>query len=161
MNVKELIEILQGLPADMEVMVPTESNVDRVVSIYVARVAKTKRDWSNTPVGNFHVFNDYDLGLCREETTGDPFSAVIIDLNPQFTSEFFTLYQKIVKAVDERFDVRGSDLATLVLSCLDNNGTIQNSTRMRLEERIPVDVFDFIEQYARETAPPLDATDGG
>lgn len=116
MNVKELMEILQGLPADMEVMVPAESNVDRVVSVYVAKVAKTKRDWSNTPVGNFHVFDDYDLGLRREETTGDPFAAVIID---------------------------------------------QNGTRTRLEERIPVGVFDFIEQCARETAAPPDAAGGG
>lgn len=161
MNVKELMEILQGLPADMEVMVPAKSNVDRVVSVYVAKVAKTKRDWSNAPVGNFHVFNDYDLGLRPEETTGDPFAAVIIDLDPQFTSEYFARYQKIVKAVDERFDVRGSDLATLVLSCLDNNGAIQNGARTRLEERIPVGVFDFIEQCARETAAPPDAAGGG
>lgn len=144
MNVKELIEILRGMPPELEVMVPAESNADRVVSVYVAQVAKTRRNWSDSPVGNFRVFSDYDLGG-GEETTGDPFAAVIIDLAPQLTSEFFSRYNKIVKAVDQRFDVRNSDLATLVLSCLDNNGSIQSRTREELEGHIPEGVFDFIE----------------
>lgn len=82
MDVKELIYILQGLPPNMEVMVPAESDVDRVMSVYVAKVAKTKRNWSGTPYGNFRVLVEELEALGGgEQTTGDPFEVVIIDLS--------------------------------------------------------------------------------
>lgn len=78
MDVKELIDILQGLPPNMEVMVPAECDVDRVVSVYVAKVAKTKRNW---PAGNFRVLVEkLERMGGGEQTTGDPFEVVIIDL---------------------------------------------------------------------------------
>lgn len=79
MKVKELIEILQRMPAELEVMLPAEGNIDHVQAVYIAQVAKTRRDWSGTPVGNFKMLGDDDEG---EETT-EPFQAVVIDLDPQ------------------------------------------------------------------------------
>lgn len=73
---------------------------------------------------------------------------------PQPSQEDMVRFDKIVKAVDERFDVRGSILAALVHSCLDNNGTIKDSTRMKFEVCVTEGVYDFIEQCARETVGP-------
>jgi len=79
MNVKELIEILQKMPDDMEIMMPLEGNVDRVKAAYIATVAKTRHDWpSMTPIGNFVVLDDDEISTSAE-TTGDPFQVVMID----------------------------------------------------------------------------------
>jgi hypothetical protein len=80
MNVKELIELLQKLPAYMEIMMPLESNVDRPKAVYIAKVAKTRRDWTMAPVGNFVVLDNDEISR-REDTTGDPFQVVILDVD--------------------------------------------------------------------------------
>lgn len=49
MLVKELIEILQQMPPDMPVMLPAEAGVDQPQSVYIAKVTKTRRNWSGTP----------------------------------------------------------------------------------------------------------------
>lgn len=80
MNVKDLIERLQCLPPDLEVMVPTKCNVDRVMSVYVTRVAKTDR--------NYEIYGECQALLDELNTlgggkkmTGAPFEAAIIDLS--------------------------------------------------------------------------------
>lgn len=80
MNVKELIDILQKLPADMEIMMPLESNVDRPKAVYIATVAKTRRDWTMAPVGNF-VILDIDEVSKREDIAGDPYQVVMMDVD--------------------------------------------------------------------------------
>lgn len=79
MNVKELIEILRKMPDDMEIMMPLEGNVDRPKAVYIATVAKTRRDWTMAPVGNFVVLDNDEVSK-REDTTGDPFQVVIMDV---------------------------------------------------------------------------------
>ncbi|MBZ0090884.1 MAG: Fic family protein [Sulfuricellaceae bacterium] len=74
---------------------------------------------------------------------------------------FLARYDKIVKAVEERFDVRGSDLATLVLCCLDNNDTLSIRRREQFDGRTPEGIFNFIEQCARETRPQQENTVAG
>lgn len=71
MNVKELIEILRKMPDDMEIMMPLEGNSDRVKAAYIATVAKTRRDWTMAPVGNYVVL-DIDGVSKREDIAGDP-----------------------------------------------------------------------------------------
>lgn len=78
MNVKELIEILRMMPDDMEIVLPLESNADRVKAAYIATVAQTRHDWSMTPIGNFVVLDDDEFST-PTETTGDPFQVVMID----------------------------------------------------------------------------------
>lgn len=80
MNVKKLIEILQRLPGDLEIMMPMEGNVDRAKAIYVAKVAKTRRDWAGTPVGNFLTLGNDELTK-EEETIGEPFQVVMLDFS--------------------------------------------------------------------------------
>lgn len=83
MLVKELIEILQQMPPDMPVMLPAEAGVDQPQSVYIAKVTKTRRNWSGTPVGNFRVLNEH----MSEEIDGDAFDAAIIDLNEVYEND--------------------------------------------------------------------------
>lgn len=79
MNVQELIEILRKMPSDIEIMMPLESNVDRPKAVYIATVAKTRRDWTMAPVGNYVVLDIDELSK-REDIAGDPFQVVIMDV---------------------------------------------------------------------------------
>lgn len=62
---------------------------------------------------------------------------------------FLENYDKIVKAVDERYDVRGSDLANLVMMCLSQNGTVSKHRRKQYKYSVQEEVFDYIEQVTR------------
>lgn len=65
-------------------------------------------------------------------------------------TQFLARYDEIGKTVNERFDLRGSDLATLVRCCLDMDGTLSKGRRKQFIDRVPEPVFDFIEQVARQ-----------
>ncbi|MHB1491445.1 MAG: cyclic-phosphate processing receiver domain-containing protein [Cellulomonas sp.] len=62
---------------------------------------------------------------------------------------FVACFEYIVKAVDCRFDVRNSILATLVTDCLDHNNTLSNPIREKYRKCVQDGVFDFIESCAR------------
>lgn len=79
MNAKELIEILQKMPPDMEIMLPMEANVDRAKAAYIATVAKSRREWTMAPIGNFVVLGNDEVSK-PGDTTGDPFQVVIMDV---------------------------------------------------------------------------------
>lgn len=72
--------------------------------------------------------------------------ALEVDLRSE--TQFIARYDRIVKAIDERFDVRGSDLATLAVSALDNGGKVSMRRRKQFEGRVPASVFDAIEELA-------------
>jgi HAD superfamily hydrolase (TIGR01509 family) len=74
MTVAGLIATLQGLPQDLPVMLAAEGGIDHARSVRVADVARHPRDWAGTPVGQYRELPD-------DDTTGNPFGAVIIDLN--------------------------------------------------------------------------------
>ncbi|MCQ9730197.1 HAD family hydrolase [Pseudomonas aeruginosa] len=74
MTVAGLIATLQGLPQDLPVMLAAESGIDHARSVRVAEVARHPRDWAGTPVGQYRELPD-------DDTTGNPFGAVIIDLD--------------------------------------------------------------------------------
>ena len=106
--------------------------------------------------GDSAIYRYWDATKCVEFGYRMAEQALEVELRQE--TEFLARYDKIVRAVDEKFDVRGSDLSSVVLSCLDNNGTISNRRRKQFEGRIPESVFDFIEQRARETQPQHNAT---
>jgi hypothetical protein len=59
--------------------------------------------------------------------------------------------------VNEKFELRGSDLSTLVVCCLDNDGKLSKNRRRQFLGRVPESVFDYIEDVAREIIPPASA----
>ena len=74
-NVADLIATLQTLPPDLPVMlIVSEGGIDYARAVRVADVARHHRDWSFMPIGQYRELPD-------ENTAGEPFRAVVIDLD--------------------------------------------------------------------------------
>lgn len=74
--------------------------------------------------------------------------ALEVDLREE--TAFLQAFDVVYKAVDERFDVRGSELSKLVMMCLSNRGVLSKNRRKQFQFIAGEDVFDFIEQTAQQ-----------
>jgi len=75
MNIADLIAKLQTLPPDLPVMLTvSEGGIDHACAVRVADVARHRRDCSFMPIGQYRELPD-------ENTVGEPFKAVVIDLD--------------------------------------------------------------------------------
>lgn len=74
-------------------------------------------------------------------------------------TEFLGRYDRVVKAVNDRFDVRGSDLSKLVMMCLDNGGVVSRHRRKQFQFSVPEQVLDCIEEEARKVLADRDEED--
>lgn len=75
-------------------------------------------------------------------------------------AEFLASYDIITRKVSERFDLRGSDLATLVLGAWDNGGKLSKRRRDQFRSRVPEAAFTYIEETtaaALQAAPVKDS----
>jgi hypothetical protein len=94
LTVRNLIEVLQGLPPDLPVMLPAESNVDYAIAAHVEMVVRDAHDWTGTPVGRFLLVDKLPASDPQSPTepsgwdayaprpAGEPFQAVVLDLDP-------------------------------------------------------------------------------
>jgi hypothetical protein len=71
-------------------------------------------------------------------------------------TEFLDRYDRVIKAVNQRFDVRGSDLSKLVMMCLDNDGKVSKHRRKPFQYSVPEEVFEFIELQVGEIQRRVD-----
>lgn len=94
------------------------------------------RYWSATPAVEF------GLRMAKEA----------LELVLKQEIEFIDRYDRIWKVVNERFDIRGSDLSQLVVMCLKNSNMISKRRRDKFAPRVPEEVFDLIESLAQEAA---------
>ena len=58
MKVSDLIAPLQRMPQELEVMLPCEAGLDYAMGVGIVQVAKTKRDASGTPIGNYRQMEE-------------------------------------------------------------------------------------------------------
>lgn len=72
-----------------------------------------------------------------------------LEIELQQETLFLQCFDRIVAAVDENYDVRGSDLANLVMMCLTNDGVMSKNRRKQYQYTVTEEVFDFIEQQAQ------------
>lgn len=72
-----------------------------------------------------------------------------LDIELREETLFLERFDYIFKAVDERFDVRGSDLTQLVMMCLSQNGVVSKNRRKQFQYRVPEPVFDYLESLAQ------------
>lgn len=77
--------------------------------------------------------------------------ALEVDLRQE--TDFLVRYDRVYRAADQRFDVRGDVLSELVRFCVLNNGTLSKRRRDQFQGRVPEALFDFLEQAAAEQAP--------
>ncbi|MET0505193.1 MAG: Fic family protein [Luteibacter sp.] len=73
-----------------------------------------------------------------------------LELNLRENTQFLLRYDRVSRAVERLYDVRGSDLATLVTAALTHNGLVSRRRRDQFSSRVPTVVFDFIEEQASQ-----------
>lgn len=98
--------------------------------------------------GDNAVYRFWDATPCVAFTLEMARVALEVELHKETT--FLACYDRVYRAVDERYDLRGSDLANLVMMCLSNDGIVSNNRRKQYQYRVTAEVFDFIEQMAQQ-----------
>lgn len=83
--------------------------------------------------------------------------ALEVELREETT--FLENYDEVLRTVNDAYDVRGSDLANLVMMCLMNDGVVSKNRRRQYQYSVQAEVFDYIEQVA--TALLRDRAQGG
>lgn len=63
-------------------------------------------------------------------------------------TRYLACFDSVYRAVDARFDIRGSDLARLVMMCLSNQGRLSKNRRKQFRYQVPEEALDAIEQEA-------------
>lgn len=81
---------------------------------------------------------------------GFKMAELALDVELRQETEFLLRYDAIVRRVNERVDLRGSDLSTLVISALDHGGTISKRRRDQFQYTVPAEAFGLIEDTVRE-----------
>lgn len=71
---------------------------------------------------------------------------------------FLALFDQVQRHIDARHDLRGSDLATLIVTIFQNGGSLSQNRRCRLSGRVPAHVLDAVEAAVRRAmqGEPLD-----
>ena len=65
-------------------------------------------------------------------------------------TRFLQAFDRVYRAIDQRFDVRGKDLSVLVIGALQNQGKVSNNRRRQFQDTVQPQVFDAIEEQIRE-----------
>lgn len=107
-------------------------------------------------VGHPAIYRYWDATMGVTFTLEMAKRALEVELREE--TQFLERYDILLKAVDSRYDVRGSDLSNLLMMCLSNNGVVSMNRRRQFQATVPAEVFDFIqstaqELLARETEP--------
>jgi hypothetical protein len=119
-------------------------------------------DFSFTFRGSEAMYRYWDATPCVEFGYRMAEEALEIELRQE--TEYLAAYDRITRAVNERYDVRGSDLSTLVRSCLENGNKVSTNRRKHYAARVLPQVFDLIESEAAKAAGTVadtDAADNG
>jgi hypothetical protein len=98
--------------------------------------------------GHPSIYQFWNATQCVEFGFKMAQQALEVDLRKE--TEFLSHYDQIVRAVNDAVDIRNSDLATLVVSCLQHNGTISKNRRKQYGVRVPETTFALIERITRE-----------
>jgi hypothetical protein len=96
------------------------------------------------------IYRYWDATPCVE--FGFQMAEQALDIELRQEIQFIARYDAIAAAINERFDLRGSDLSTLIVSCIDSNGVVSKRRRDQFAARVPEAVFEAIEEATRRTA---------
>lgn len=102
--------------------------------------------------GSPAVYRFWDATECVEFSFQMAAQALDKDLRQE--TEFLRHYDALYRAINDEFDVRNNDLATLVLTCLQHDGRVSKRRRKQFAERVPAAVFDALERHARAQLYP-------
>lgn len=72
-----------------------------------------------------------------------------LDVELRQETQYLAHFDAIRRVIDDRYDVRGSLLATLISIAMEGGGTISNNKRKRFAGDLPAEVLDAIETETR------------
>ncbi|MCY1528361.1 Fic/DOC family protein [compost metagenome] len=98
--------------------------------------------------GDPTIYRYWNATSCVAFTMEMALHALEVELHEE--TVFLACFDTIYKAVDERYDVRGSELTNLVMMCLSNNGVLSKHRRKQYQYTVQPEVFDFIEELAQQ-----------
>jgi hypothetical protein len=94
------------------------------------------------------IFRYWDATECVE--FGFKMADQALDVELRQETRFLCQFDAVKRAVDERYDVRGSILATLIADSLHENGALSKNKRKRYAALVQEETFDYIEKMSRE-----------
>ena len=94
------------------------------------------------------IYRFWDATPCVEFGYRMAEQAFDVDLRQE--TEFLARFDRIASALNDEFDVRSNDQHLLIISALQNGGRISNNRRKKLANRVPDEVFDFVEHLAKD-----------
>jgi Fic family protein len=69
-----------------------------------------------------------------------------LDTHMREEVEFLALFDRVKRHINDRHDLRGSDLATLIVTIFQQGGTLSRNRRKRYADRVQPHVLDAIEE---------------
>ncbi len=78
-----------------------------------------------------------------------------LDTHMRQEVDFLALFDQVKRHIDAHHDLRGSDLATLIVAIFQNGGSLSNNRRKRFADRVQAHVLDAIEQAVRQAMDGL------
>jgi hypothetical protein len=119
-------------------------------------------DFSFEFEGHPAVYRYWDATDCVTFLAAMAFEALRKDLRAEV--DFLSCYDKVVREVNDRFDIVGSTLAKLVVMTYQNGGVLSGDRRKQFAPLVEAAAMDFIEErmraFSRESAA-LSAEDAG
>lgn len=98
--------------------------------------------------GSDAIYRYWDATPCVAFTL--EMARLALEVELQKEADFLACYDTVYRAVNDRHDVRGSDLANLVMMCLSNDGIVSRNRRKQYQYSVPSEVFDYIEQQSQQ-----------
>lgn len=104
-------------------------------------------------------FRYMDLTECVEFTV--EMAQAALDTHLRQEVDFLALFDDVAKYINDRHDLRSSDLATLIVTAHQNGGKLSNNRRKRFVDRVQAHVLDDIERAVtkRMQGVPLSGRD--
>jgi hypothetical protein len=93
------------------------------------------------------IYRYWDATPCVE--FGFEMAEQALDVELRQETQYLAHFDAIRRAIDDRYDVRGSLLATLISISIEGNGTISNNKRKRFAADLAAEIFDAIEAETR------------
>jgi Fic family protein len=82
-----------------------------------------------------------------------------LDTHMRQEVQFLALFDQVSRHINERHDLRGSDLANLIVTTFHNRGSLSNNRRKRYAGRVQAHVLDAIEQAVLHAMQGLPLSD--
>ncbi|WPL14126.1 Fic/DOC family protein [Thiorhodovibrio litoralis] len=101
--------------------------------------------------GDASLYRYWDATAVVEFTLDMARQALEKDLRDE--TAFLQRYDQVYRCIDQRFDVRGNVLTTLVIGALQNKGKVSKNRRKQFHLTVPSPVFDAIEEAVLSLDP--------